>query len=112
MSHARRSTPLRAIFAMIMDSNSGANVTRPEDSISILAIGSAILRARRPAARSAIVGAVLLTVPVLFFDRTWTTSASFAPQSSELQASGLLGLAGQLGVQVPGATGAIPQTPD
>lgn len=87
-------------------------VTRPEDAISLFAIGSAVLRNRRRIVRSALVGAVLLGVPVLFLNRTWTANASFALQGTDPNQASLRSLAGQLGVPIPGASGSLPQSPD
>ena len=70
------------------------------DEISLLRLGSLLLRHRYRVIRLAILGALVAIVPPLILSRTYTVSSAFTPQARR-QAGTLSGLAGQLGIALP-----------
>jgi uncharacterized protein involved in exopolysaccharide biosynthesis len=72
----------------------------PDDSDSLLPLGTTLLRARRLLARLALLGAVIGVVTGLLHKRTYSANAAFTPQSRRT-GSNLAGLAAQFGIAVP-----------
>jgi len=104
----------RAPVTVIGDSNVGdANAVPPEgDEVSLFQIGSTLLRHRWRIARWMLAGGVLALLPVLFQKLTYTATASFVPQGApDPSRSGVVNLAGQLGIQM-GSAGSLAQSPD
>jgi len=77
--------------------------------MTLLTLGSLILRRSGLILLLGFVVALAMGLPALFKARTYTTTATFAPQSSNNQFASMNGLAAQLGVSVP-SVGA--QSPD
>jgi uncharacterized protein involved in exopolysaccharide biosynthesis len=83
--------------------------SRNADEISLFALGTILLRNRMRIARWAIIGGVVAALSVLGKPRLYQASASFVTQGSDEGRSALIGLAGQVGIQVP--TGNQSQSP-
>lgn len=83
-------------------SNSSSSIDRP-DGLSVLDIAAAALHYRRLIVGAGVTLALLLAVWVLKRPRTYTSVASFTPQASRSQLSGLGGLAAQFGMAIPTA---------
>lgn len=73
-------------------------------AISMLTVGSELLRRRRLIGMLALIGAVIGLVIGLTGPRLYTSSASFIPQGADAaQAGGLAAAASQFGIRLPGA---------
>ncbi|HSW31597.1 MAG TPA: GNVR domain-containing protein [Longimicrobiales bacterium] len=84
-----------------------------EDEISLVAVGSTLLRHRAIIVYSVLVGSLLALVVALLTPKVFTASTSFVPQTASGGGSGLgglAGLAGQFGVSIP--TGAAAESPE
>lgn len=73
------------------------------EEVSILALGTILLRSCWRIFRWMLAGAVISGVVVLLRPRTYLASASFYSQSEDQARSGLAGIAGQLGLSIPTA---------
>lgn len=82
-----------------------ASEIQREDEISLLALGSAVLRWRRALIGLAVVGAALGFATELSKPREYVSSATFIPQSSQGGPSGLALTASQLGFGIPSGGG-------
>lgn len=76
-----------------------------DDQISLLAVGSVLLRHRKVIVTLTIIGAVLGLGLGLLKTRLYSSSATFIPQGSEVPSSSLMLAAGQLGIRVPSSGG-------
>lgn len=74
---------------------------QPVPGLSLLDAFGAVLRFRRLVVATAIVFAFIVAIIVFLMPRTYSSSASFTPQSTRANLSGLGGLAAQLGVAIP-----------
>jgi hypothetical protein len=79
------------------DANRGA----PPREISLIDLLNAALRFRATIVVCALFGGIVGVLPVLFQQPTYTATASFIVSGSDVGKSGLVSLAGQLGVSVP-----------
>jgi uncharacterized protein involved in exopolysaccharide biosynthesis len=70
------------------------------DELSLLRLGSLLLRYRYLVIRLALLGALIAIVPPLVLPRSYTVSSALTPQSRR-QNGTLTGLAGQLGLALP-----------
>jgi uncharacterized protein involved in exopolysaccharide biosynthesis len=77
--------------------------TTADDEISLFAMGNTIVRNRWRILRWAFVGGFIAAISVINAPFLYSASASFIPQGNDASRSGLAGLAGQLGVSVPGS---------
>ncbi|MGH7628499.1 MAG: Wzz/FepE/Etk N-terminal domain-containing protein [Gemmatimonadales bacterium] len=73
--------------------------TAPE-AVTVIGLLSVVLRARRMIAAIMLVSVVATVLVGLLLPRTWTSSASFMPESRR-PTGGLSGLAAQLGINLP-----------
>lgn len=73
------------------------------DEVSVFALGTMLLRNRRRIARWMAIGAVLAALSVINAAKVYKASASFMPQGTDASRSMMGGLAGQLGITIPGA---------
>lgn len=80
-------------------------ISGDDDEISLLALGSALLRRRRMLSALIAAGAVVGLAAGLLSPRVFRSSATFIPQGSEGGVSGLALAASQLGIRVPSASG-------
>jgi uncharacterized protein involved in exopolysaccharide biosynthesis len=94
---ARRSEPIEARPAK-------------DEEVSLLALGTTLVRSRWRIARWMLIGAVLSAVVILMRPRTYIASASFISQANDPSRSGLANLAGQMGIFLP--TGNQAYSPD
>jgi uncharacterized protein involved in exopolysaccharide biosynthesis len=94
---ARRSEPIEARPAK-------------DEEVSLLALGTTLVRSRWRIARWMLIGAVLSAVVILMRPRTYIASASFISQANDPSRSGLANLAGQMGIFLP--TGNQSYSPD
>ena len=83
-----------------------AGVRRPpDDEISLWEVLAVLLRRRGTIVVTGVMFVAAALAYTLLKPQEYTTQASFRPQGSEAGASGLLALAGQFGINVPGASG-------
>ncbi|MDF1503032.1 hypothetical protein [Roseisolibacter sp. H3M3-2] len=83
---------------------------RPDsDELSIFELTALVLRARWRILAIGFLGAVVAVAPIAFRDPSFSASGSFIVQGSESPRAGLAGLAGQLGVALPGGGTQSPQ---
>lgn len=83
---------------------------RPTEEISVLEIVNVLLRHRHAVVLAPIVVAFLVAGAALLAPRSYTSTASFTPESGGDTPAALSGLASQFGVQVPtGEAGQSPQ---
>jgi len=81
-----------------------------EERVSLVRFGSVLLRHRRAILRLPIVFAVIAVAVTLVLPATYTSNASFVPQSNNVSVSQLSGLAASLGFSLPGGeTGESPE---
>jgi uncharacterized protein involved in exopolysaccharide biosynthesis len=85
--------------------NAGAASEGQDDDISMLALGSTLLRRRRTIAFLGVFGAALGLAFGLLSRRVYTSEAMFIPQGSEASAGGLALAASQFGIRVPTSGG-------
>ena len=78
------------------------NGTWRDEEVSLFAVATMLLRNRWRIARWALAGALLAGILVLFKPAKYTASASFIPQGTDVNRSGLATLAGQFGLSIPG----------
>jgi uncharacterized protein involved in exopolysaccharide biosynthesis len=71
------------------------------DDISILAVGTTLMRSRWRIVRWMLLGAVVALLAVFWKPSLYRASASFMPQGTDAARSGLASLAGQFGVALP-----------
>lgn len=83
---------------------------KDDDGLSLMALGTALLRHRRRISRYMILAGLLAAMSVAFKPKQYAASASFVPQGADPSRSGLASLAGQFGISVPTANAA--QSPD
>lgn len=81
-----------------------------DEEVSILALGTTLVRNRWRIARWMLIGAVAAAVVILMRPRVYRASASFISQSNDPSRSGLANLAGQMGIFLP--TGNQSYSPD
>jgi uncharacterized protein involved in exopolysaccharide biosynthesis len=81
-----------------------------EDEVSLLALGTTLVRSRWRILRWMVIGAVAAALVILPRPRTYLASASFISQTNDANRSGLAGLAGQMGIAIPAANQS--QSPD
>jgi uncharacterized protein involved in exopolysaccharide biosynthesis len=74
-----------------------------DEEVSLVALGTTLLRNRWRIARWMFVGAVIAVLPVLSKPLLYSASASFVPQGTDQNRSGIAGLAGQFGMAFFGA---------
>jgi len=77
-------------------------VLSDDDGISLVRLSSFLLRHRRLLIRLPLALAVVVGIIALVLPRNYTSQASFMPQSSDVDASQLSGLAASLGFSFPG----------
>lgn len=82
-----------------------AAVPEEESQVSLLAIGSLLLRWRRTIFGLGLVGMAIGITSGLLSLRLFTSSAVFVPQGTESAASGLSVAASQLGIRIPTSSG-------
>lgn len=81
-----------------------------EERVSFVRLGSVLLRHRRAILRLPLVFAVIAVVVTLILPATYTSTASFLPQSDNVSVSQLSGLAASLGFRIPaGESGESPE---
>lgn len=80
---------------------------RDGDDISLFAVATTLLRSRWRIARWALAGAILGLLTALLRSPVYVATASFVPQNSEANQSGLASLAGRFGVALPFANQAV-----
>lgn len=80
---------------------------RSDNEISLLALGTTLLRNRWRLVRWMLIGAVLAVVPVLTKPLLYRAAASFIPQGADAPHSGLASLAGQFGVSLPAGNASL-----
>ena len=90
---------------MTEPSSGHASTDVPEDEISLLAIGSILLRRRRLLIGLVIAGAVLGLGYGLLKTRVYVSSATLIPRGSEGATSGLALATSQFGIRVPSNVG-------
>ena len=79
---------------------------RIEEAISLLAVGSALLRYRRMIIALSLVGAMAGLAAGLLSNRVYSARATFIPEDPDANAvSGLAMAAGQFGIKLPGSSG-------
>lgn len=83
---------------------------RKGNEVSLLALGTTLIRSRWRILRWMLIGAVAAGVTIALRPRVYVASASFTSQSGESGPSGLATLAGQMGIQIP--TGNESVSPD
>lgn len=81
-----------------------------DDTVSLLAFGTILLRHRWRIVRWSFIGGLVAALSVISTAKLYLASASFVPQGSDAGRSGLASLAGQFGVSVP--TGDQSLSPD
>ncbi len=81
-----------------------------EDEVSLLALGTTLVRNRWRIVRWVLIGAVAAAAFILPRPRTYLASASFISQTSDASRSGLASLAGQMGIAIPSSNQS--QSPD
>lgn len=74
---------------------------RNEDEVTLFAMATTLLRNRWRVLRWMLIGAVIAVLPTLLKPALFVGSASFVPQGSDANRSGLASLAGQFGVSLP-----------
>lgn len=78
----------------------------PGEELSLLALGSVVLRWRRIIVAMAVAGMVIGAARGVLSPRLFVTSARFLPQDAENQQGGLAAAASQFGIRVPTSGGA------
>ncbi len=81
-----------------------------EDEVSLLALGTTLVRNRWRILRWMVIGALAAALTILPRPRTYLASASFISQQNDASRSGLASLAGQIGIPIP--AGNQSQSPD
>jgi uncharacterized protein involved in exopolysaccharide biosynthesis len=81
-----------------------------EDEVSLLALGTTLVRSRWRILRWVLIGAVAAALFILPRPRTYVASASFISQTGDAGRSGLASIAGQMGIAIP--SGNQSQSPD
>jgi uncharacterized protein involved in exopolysaccharide biosynthesis len=76
--------------------------------MTLIELMNLVLRYRRLIVILSTAGFLVMAAVALAHKRTWTASASFAPQSNESSRSGLAGMAAQLGLPVQASSGRSP----
>ena len=72
-----------------------------KDEVSLLALGTTLVRRRWQIVRWMLFGAVAAGLTIIVRPRTYVASASFFSQDTESSRSGLANLAGQIGISIP-----------
>jgi uncharacterized protein involved in exopolysaccharide biosynthesis len=75
-----------------------------KDEVSLLALGTTLVRNRWRILRWMFIGAAAAALTILPRPRTYLASASFIPQGNDASRSSLASLAGQMGLAVPSAS--------
>jgi tyrosine-protein kinase Etk/Wzc len=83
---------------------------RPREDVSLLALGTTLVRSRWRILRWMLIGGVVAAVVILPRARTYLASASFTSEGNEANRSSLEALAGQIGIAIP--TGSQSLSPD
>lgn len=83
------------------------DVDSQRDELSMLALGTILLRRRWYIARYVLVGAAIALAWAWTRPRVYVASASFVPASAEASRSGLASIAGQFGVALPAANTSV-----
>src|SRR5437016_12608738 len=83
-----------------------SQVSRRADEVSLLMLGTVVLRRRRPIILLAVFGAVLGLATGLLSPRVYAARARFLPGVSDGETSGLAFVASQFGMRVPTGGGA------
>jgi uncharacterized protein involved in exopolysaccharide biosynthesis len=81
-----------------------------DEEVSLLALGTTLIRNRWRILRWMVIGAVLAATTILLRPRTYIATASFISQGADQNRSGLANLAGQMGIFLP--TGNQSYSPD
>ncbi|MDB4886100.1 MAG: lipopolysaccharide biosynthesis protein [Gemmatimonadetes bacterium] len=76
---------------------------RATPEISLVALGSGLLRWRKRIVALAVTGGILGLLSGLLSHRTYVATASIVPQTTDSPASGLAAAASQFGIKVPGS---------
>lgn len=79
----------------------GESAPSPEREVSLLGLANVVLRWRRRIAWLGVAGALIGLSVGLLTKRVYVSSATFLPQGSDANVSGLAGVASQLGIRVP-----------
>src|SRR2546428_7338402 len=82
-----------------------APLLRGDDEVSLLALGSVLLRSRRTIIALGLVSAAAGLATGLLTTRVYMSSAKFLPQVSEGSSSGLASVANQFGIRLPSSGG-------
>src|SRR3954464_5739791 len=77
---------------------------RPDEEVSLLAIGATLIRSRWRIVRWMLIGASLAAIAILPRTRLYEASASFTSEGADANRSSLSTLAGQIGITIPGQT--------
>ncbi len=86
---------------MTEDSAALVPVLQDDHEVSLLALGSVLLRWRRPIVALGLIGGAVGLLSGLLTTRVYLCSAKFLPQVPEGSASGLALVASQFGIRVP-----------
>jgi uncharacterized protein involved in exopolysaccharide biosynthesis len=81
-----------------------------DEQISVLALGTVLLRHRVRILRWILLGGVVAALTVLWRPQLYSARLSFVPQGNDIARSGLASLAGQLGLTTP--VGNLSQSPE
>lgn len=81
------------------------SVPSPEGGVSLLGLANVVLRWRRRIVWLGVAGALIGLSVGLLTKRVYVSSATFLPQGSDANVSGLAGVASQLGIRVPTTSG-------
>src|SRR5438552_3816542 len=90
---------------MTQESTDPGPVHRGEDEISLLALGSVLLRWRRTIVTLGLIGSAVGLATGLLATRVYKSSAKFLPQVSEASSPGLALVASQFGIRMPTGSG-------
>jgi uncharacterized protein involved in exopolysaccharide biosynthesis len=82
-----------------------------DDDISLIELATVVMASRWRIVRWALIASIILVLPALFRPSTWTANASFVPEGSDASHTGILDLAGQFGVAIPGGRSGAAQSP-
>src|SRR5438445_8264651 len=94
-----------ALETMTQQSAGPGPAHQGEDEISLLALGSVLLRRRRTIVTLGLLGSAAGLATGLLATRVYKSSAKFLPQVSEASTSGIALVATQLGIRVPTSSG-------